>query len=1126
MSYTFTRYTSKRVLAKRLRRQPDGSLSWEASANLSKGRAETLKVDSLETLAECIQGTTPRQAIGVGVIRDGRTTAPVALKAAIEEGTAPAGAIARSIEHLRMPSRGLLPLDVDDGEQPQAVIDHLCQFDESLKGVKWLAVGSSRYHVTDPEGRTVTRKGGWHLYALAEGLGNLTDYARAYETWAKENGYAKQVIDAAGRQRWEYPIDTAVWKSAANRLIFESVALPKGYQAAKPIQWINSEGGAAVIRLPAAAHLIRQQKRQPPDLAAFNADADMPALLERLGYRDAGRGLWFTPGQNDRTPAAQLYDDGRVYHRGKELSGQNLDALGLIAHWEFNSDFKAAAAALRASNAPDNAEIETYRARCNVDSMSLAAQRYMTAYFQHDDDLWLGMAALYDGVEQRCSINDWCKRHRQNPRIVARVLADARRELWGAQHRAPGAPFTRHESVPAAAQAMNASSASSYLQAPLGAGKTEKALAPIIAQHSNVLVINHLRALSSDLANRLDAQHYQQAEALQPGRLVTTVHSLTQPRVIRWIQDADPTLIVIDEAASVADVLGQPGGNMSDTQQAEALQLLQRLARLGVRFILADGDCPESARILAGLADVTEWHRAPGEYEQPRVEIHQGVSVETTDEKHRIRRTPTHPLSEAIRASNSLALFCDTRTDVEAWASRLGCLGIHGENSGDPEQAAFLTAPDRQAVDRGRVVYNSVLGAGVSITSAERDVIGVYTGHLAPRAMWQALRRWRRASDGVIKIQTTPGACVPKRQQAVTDSMEWLQAQQELDGAPGIGSPLLAWHALRAAYCAETDRWTRNPQQAFVTYLEEAGIDVTVVVDSSAGTDTEHDTVKQEKKAERLQALAQAKQITDRELAKIQRQARKTSDEAMQERRAVAARALHLDNSDLTPQGHLREPLAKAILQQQLERRAGLAAYVWMDGYTVSLMDEEGRRRHHLRWQIVTETMRAVGIDPLAPEATGRPLTRLDVLALVERLDAILPSKGRLPLLRAAGLPELPRTSASKKQLAVWTREWFTRMGLTRVKGGRSKVTIEGERLDASTWKFDLMAACFAQRIAAHRNVTIRGIDSRGLNPAESPASRAFQVSPTDPHTLYTWGQVSDICIPAETVSKEACCGA
>tara|TARA_R110001583_G_C5666453_1_gene410237 strand:+ start:60 stop:2066 length:2007 start_codon:yes stop_codon:yes gene_type:complete len=658
------------------------------------------------------------------------------------------------------------------------------------------------------------------------------------------------------------------------------------------------------------------------------------------------------------------------------------------------------------------------------------------------------------------------------------------------------------------ATALQASSASAVLQAPLGAGKTEKVLAPLIEQHKNVLIINHLRALSSDLAERLGAQHYQQRDPLQAGRLVTTIHSLGQDRVTRWIDDEGPTLVVIDEAAGVADVLGQPGGNMSETQQAEALVILQQLAQQKVRFILADGDCPETVRILAGVLGVTEWHQAPGEHEQPRIEIHQGVMVETVDEKYRTRRTATHPLAEAIQASTSLALFCDTRTDVESWAERLGCLGVHGENSGDPEQSAFLSSPDRQAADLQRVAYNSVLGAGVSITSAERDVIGVWTGHLSPRATWQAVRRWRRAAGGVIRLQVTPGACRPKRQQAVTEAMTWLEALQEYDGAPGIGSPLATLNALRAAYCAETDRWQRNPQQALVTYLEEAGIDVTIIVDASADVDPDHTAVKKRQKSERIEAFAQAEQIDARQLMEIQRQARKTSVEAMQERRAVAERTLHLDNSDMTPAGHLREPVAKAIMTGQLEKRAGLAGYAWLDGWTAHLLDDDGRRRHYLRYQLVTETLKAVGIESSLPEREGSPVTSKDLAALVDRLDTILPKRGRLPLLRAAGLPELPGRSASSKQLAIWAREWLNRVGLT--KTGRSKVTIEGSRMDASRWQFDPMVAHYGQRIAAHKKSTVHGVERSDPKTSESRMSWAFQMSPIDPHTLYTQGGIGD----------------
>ena len=314
----------------------------------------------------------------------------------------------------------------------------------------------------------------------------------------------------------------------------------------------------------------------------------------------------------------------------------------------------------------------------------------------------------------------------------------------------------------------------------------------------------------------------------------------------------------------------------------------------------------------------------------------------------------------------------------------------------------------------------------------------------------------------------------------------------------------------RSAYCAEVDRWTRNPQQALLTYLEEAGLSVSVIVDQSASTDPDHDTAKQAKKAERLKAFAEAARVTDAELARIRRQPRKTSEEAAQERRGIAERALHLDNSDLTPAGHIREPLAKQILHKNLERRAGLASYLWIDGDIASEMDAVGGRgmHHHHRWRIVRATMKAVGIDPLAPEAIGRPFTRLDVLDLVKQLDDMLPTKGRLPLLRAMGLPELPRPSASSGKLTAWARDWFTRVGLTRAE--RTKVTIEGQRIDASRWRLDLLAACFGQRIAAHKNGTFCGVNWASSNPAESHASRAFQVSPVFSHTLYTWGSIGD----------------
>lgn len=56
------------------------------------------------------------------------------------------------------------------------------------------------------------------------------------------------------------------------------------------------------------------------------------------------------------------------------------------------------------------------------------------------------------------------------------------------------------------------------------------------------------------------------------------------------------------------------------------------------------------------------------------------------------------------------------------------------------------------------------------------------TGHLAPHTIWQAVRRFRRPSNGTIRIQIASRACKPHVQQAVTHAAKWLAAFQEYGG--------------------------------------------------------------------------------------------------------------------------------------------------------------------------------------------------------------------------------------------------------------------------------------------------------------------------------------------------------
>lgn len=1079
-----TVFTSQNILAKRM--HPSGR--WEAAANMYEGVATVTDVDGLQGLAYLIGGLDARQAIALGVITDGRQQAPITTRKALENGTAPVGAIMRGNESFELPQAGFLFIDVDDGSEPEQVLQHLEAFLPELAGVRWLALASSRHHVTNPQGKTVCRKGGWHLYAeCAAGLHNLPALAKAYEAWAQANGHAHQQTNAGGASVWQYPVDTSVWKGAASRLIFESVLLPPGFKADRPLRWINPEGGALVIphlaavdRAPAAKQITAgagkkkqgqaRERDDHPAVAAYNAATDLEEVLERYGYRPLSSSGWATPEQSGASAGAHVYwgDPDTIYHFTSKsaLAGKSCTAFDLLATYEYRGDRAAAFAAVRAKYMPAPADAVK---RDNLDKMGEGARQAWLAWLAGGGLRYLGRCALLEGVEQRISASAWAA-ERNRPELVPEILQGMQivcRRQFGGLHAPADWLERQHCTIGEAGALLVRGNASAFLQAPLGAGKTERALRPLVAAAGPVLIINHLRSLSGELASKMDAQHYLQGEPLREDRpLVTTIHSLGKWRVQQWIDEVAPTLVIIDEAAGVADVLGQPGGNMTDRDRLDALGTLEKLRQAGARFVLADGDVTPPARVLADMLGVSEWISAQGEYAQPAVAMHYATKTKGAP--------ATTPLHDAIKGADALALFCDTKTEACAWEQMLpGALALHGSNTGETRQAAFLDAPDTSASTEGRIVYTSVLGAGVSVTSVERPVFAVYSGHLAPHTTWQALRRFRRVADGVIRVQVNLGAGRPRRLDAVTDAQEWLASWQEYRGIGGMGNVFDWLMAIRAAYCAMTDRWQQNPAAALRTYLEEAGVAVAVKLGTEGDGDEDHKLARALVKDAELEQFRTAARIDKRELARLQAAPRKTLADAAKERRAVAERNLHLTCSDFDADGNLPPKLAVAIMRGDLENTAKMAAHAWKEPETCmtqTAISTTGKGDHMLRRQLALATFGLVGVDSYSPEKPGAALvTAESAEPFLTTLDKILPRKGRLALLRELGLPALPTAKASGRTRMAWLANWLRGWGMEST-GQEWARSAGGDRIRGSRWQINPMVAEYGKRIAAAEN--------------------------------------------------------
>lgn len=291
------------------------------------------------------------------------------------------------------------------------------------------------------------------------------------------------------------------------------------------------------------------------------------------------------------------------------------------------------------------------------------------------------------------------------------------------------------------------------VRAPMGSGKTEKLIAPIMASAPRAAYIAHRISLLDDAATRLNIQHYQQVLAVEMPdvtHLACCVNSLTNPRFYNndersWFTTVDT--LCIDEASQVIRHT-TTGPVESPVRVLDALLDAMASAK---RVLLCDADANDSVIQLCEEA-------CPG---KPITIIEVEGTMEHVTVKFSDDETVWQKALDLMLAGHRVLVASDSAENakklaalVEEMRPETKLLLVHKDSKADPQVEAFLADPSAEAVRYDVLIYSPAISSGVSMTLPHfQHHIGLFSGNtIGPSDAIQMLRRDRTARHYLIGI--------------------------------------------------------------------------------------------------------------------------------------------------------------------------------------------------------------------------------------------------------------------------------------------------------------------------------------------------------------------------------------
>ncbi|AAS38505.1 toprim domain-containing protein [Vibrio parahaemolyticus] len=290
------------------------------------------------------------------------------------------------------------------------------------------------------------------------------------------------------------------------------------------------------------------------------------------------------------------------------------------------------------------------------------------------------------------------------------------------------------------------------LRAPMGSGKTERLIQPVMHRENKAAYIAHRISLIGDASNRLGIANYQETMAVEmpyTTHLACCVNSIVNPKFqnsdgLSWFETVDT--LCIDEASQVL----RHTANGPVDNPVRVMDGLVAAMRSSRRVVMCDADANDA------LVELCEMAR-PGE---PIHVIEVEGSCNHINVLHTDIDSAFGEVVKAVGAGKKVLVADDSANDgkkmVEVLLAKkpdLKVLHVHKDSKADAAVESFLNNPNAQCVHYDVVIYSPAISSGVSITVRHFDVhVAIFHGVVPPTDAVQMMRRDRTARQYILGI--------------------------------------------------------------------------------------------------------------------------------------------------------------------------------------------------------------------------------------------------------------------------------------------------------------------------------------------------------------------------------------
>jgi len=301
------------------------------------------------------------------------------------------------------------------------------------------------------------------------------------------------------------------------------------------------------------------------------------------------------------------------------------------------------------------------------------------------------------------------------------------------------------------------------VRAPMGSGKTEKLIAPLMKASTKAAYIAHRISLLEDAAARLNVEHYQLVTARQMpwvSHMACCVNSLTAPKFYNaeersWFTTLET--LCIDEASQVIrhTTTGPVEGRV------RVLDSLIEAVAAAKRVLLCDADANDGVIEFCEIArpgEVITVLDIVGLTDHIRVDHGDDETVWQLAINQICAGRRVLVANDSAESAKKMAALIEEKVREEEIAP-VRMLLVHADSKADPDVEEFLRNPNEEALKYDVLIYSPAISSGVSMTTRHFEHhFGLFSGNtVGPSDAVQMLRRDRTARHYVVGIGHTSG---------------------------------------------------------------------------------------------------------------------------------------------------------------------------------------------------------------------------------------------------------------------------------------------------------------------------------------------------------------------------------